>query len=169
MVEFASRDKEIAVALIKGSRTLSSHCSGRRTDAANRKYAARIVKQGFRKDGYYRSRIETVISPVTKEVNIGGCMFWCKTKHRQISRARKEYKRDTTCYCGPFNGDNKEFWVAFMSFLSTRLGTDGQPRAPSEQQIDEHFLFFFDVFLEYMGLPAGSVACKAWALPYDMA
>jgi len=168
MVVFALRDKKIAVALINTSRTLSGHRVGRRTELGNRKYAARILKQGFRKDGHYRPRTETVISPRRSEVVIGGCTFWVKTKLRRVARARNEYKRDTTCYCGPFNGDNKSFWWSFMSYLSTRLGETGQPRVPSEQQIDEHFKFFFDTFLEYMGLEAGSVACKAWALPYDM-
>jgi len=168
MVVFAVRDREIAIALIKGSRTLSSHRNG--TEAASRKYAARIIKQGFRKDGYYRPRIETVISPSTREVVVGSCMFWVKTKQRRVARERRVYKRDVTCYCGAFNGDNKAFWYVFMSFLATRMGGAGRdPRAPSELQIDETFLFFFDVFLEYMGLEAGSVACKPWALPYDMA
>ena len=166
VVLFAARDKDLALACIKGSHTLRSHRNC--TEAASRKYAARIVKQGFRKNGYYRPRIETVINPRTSEVVVGSCMFWLKTKERRIARERCMHKRDTSCYCGPFNGDNKAFWYVFMSFLSTRMGGAGQPRAPSELQIDEHFLFFFDVFLEYMGLEAGSVECKAWALPYDM-
>ena len=166
VVLFAARDKGFALACIKESQTLRKHHN--RPEAACRKYATRLLKQGFRKEGFYRPRIETMISSRTTEVAVGSCVFWVKTKERRIARERCMHKRDTSCFCGQFNGDNKAFWYTFMSFLSTRLGSAGQPHAPSDLQIGEHFLFFFDVFLEYMGLEAGSVECKAWALPYDM-